>query len=396
VTYNFGFSFYIAVIALIILFALILKEEEAFEINQTFFLVWTIVLLVITLQQSRFSHILSINIAILCSYLFFKSKEKMKPSKKRSFILFMMIFLVIVPSLAIGTVMSLYDRSPSDDWYDSLVWMRENTPVTSYYDDPLEKPEYGVMSWWDYGNWIVYIAERPPIANNFLTGIDDSAHFFTTEDEEVASEILDDREARYVISDFEMGLYNRPVLGGLFISSGKFDSIAKLAGEDATRYYNLNRTPNSDFYNTMYARLHLFDGSNGMTPLNDTVIALGNYRLIYESRTGYESPQGEIKEVKIFEYLQGAKISGVTVPNTDITISTEVMTDQNRTFNYSKSVTSDEDGSFEFIVPYSTDGNPFNTRLSSPYEIVTNDLSAIVNVTEEEIKNGATVIVELL
>ncbi len=84
---------------------------------------------------------------------------------------------------------------------ETFKWLRENSPPTSYYYTPDKPAEYGVMSWWDYGNWILYISQRPVVANNFQTGIDDAAHFLTEPDEEAANEILSKRKVRFIITD---------------------------------------------------------------------------------------------------------------------------------------------------------------------------------------------------
>ena len=111
---------------------------------------------------------------------------------------------------------------PSDDWYDSLIWLRENTP------DPGKTPQYGIMTWWDYGNWILYISKRPVVANNFQIGGDEAARFFIEPDEALANKIMDMRKARYVVVDRRMGLNKfirteiKPVLKGTFFDYLEF------------------------------------------------------------------------------------------------------------------------------------------------------------------------------
>ncbi|MDY6964674.1 MAG: oligosaccharyl transferase, archaeosortase A system-associated [Halobacteriota archaeon] len=393
---NFVFSLYIAFIAFFVFIASKIKRKEAFRVNELFFVVWVVVIGLATFQQSRFSNHLAVVVAILCAYLFFKGTQSLKPSKKRKFLLFMIIFLIIPPNLLVGTAISLYQPFPSDDWYDSLVWMRENTPETSYYNNPVKRPEYGFMSWWDYGNWIIYVAQRAPVSNNFQTGINDSALFFTTKDEEIANQVLDKREVRYIVTDFDMGLYRRTMIQGIVDATGKFNFIARLAGENESEYFDLNKTPYEIYYETMYAKLHLFDGSSQETPLNDTVGALNQYRLIYESPNAFDSIQGEISEVKIFEYVRGAKIVGVVKPDTNVTISSDVITNQNRTFIYTKTVLSGENGSFEITVPYATIDTPYETKPTTPYTIIGEGVFKTVSVTEEEIINGAIISVELV
>ena len=58
----------------------------------------------------------------------------------------------------------------NQDWRESLEWMNASTPDTgvdyyTIYDrDTFSYPAtaYGVMSWWDYGHMITYIAQPDP------------------------------------------------------------------------------------------------------------------------------------------------------------------------------------------------------------------------------------------
>ena len=101
------------------------------------------------------------------------------------------------------------------DWRESLDWMANNTPATGvdyytiYNKDTFTYPNssYGVMSWWDYGHMITYIAKRIPNANPFQAGVsgpDGAAAFFMATNESTADTILDHDGTRYVITDIEM------------------------------------------------------------------------------------------------------------------------------------------------------------------------------------------------
>ena len=111
-------------------------------------------------------------------------------------------------------------------WQDSLEWLEASTPETSYYLEPSETPEYGVLSWWDYGNWIVYVGKRPAVSNNFQTGVEDSANFLLTDSEEEAKTIVEKLKVKYVMTDTLM-------------AEGKFSSITSLAGKEIGEYYEV-------------------------------------------------------------------------------------------------------------------------------------------------------------
>ncbi len=75
-------------------------------------------------------------------------------------------------------------------------------PKTFKYPDTA----YGIMSWWDYGHMITYIAKRIPNANPFQAGVSGTdgapASLCTFWNE--ANTILNHDGTKYVITDIEM------------------------------------------------------------------------------------------------------------------------------------------------------------------------------------------------
>ena len=113
------------------------------------------------------------------------------------------------------------------DWKEALVWMGNNTPDPGVDYLAIHDPKtfhyspqsYGVMSWWDYGHMITYIAKRIPNANPFQQGVagpDGSAAYFVATSEDTANRILDHDGTRYVVTDFAMA----------DIVTGKFHAMA--------------------------------------------------------------------------------------------------------------------------------------------------------------------------
>lgn len=206
--------------------------------------------------------------------------------------------VVFYPPLTTSLATAKYGGGPEYDWYESLAWMRNNTPEpgVSYYalykTPPVNRttgriedynyPEeaYSVISWWDYGNWIMRIAHRIPVANPFQQGIGGpigsgkpgACVFFVTTDKTSASEVADVLGVRYVVSDFMMAdvwssFYNK--YAAMTVWAGNFQKYNTLP------YY----------YNTMEARLHVFDGTRTEDVEGENISALAQYRLVHESPT---------------------------------------------------------------------------------------------------------------
>lgn len=397
-----------------------------------FFLLWSVFFAYLMLSQRRFSYLFAVNVAILTSYFLWvllesfnfetevrklvksepiprknavpalkagketKSKTKSK-SKINSPLLskknfqpdyfkivssLILIGLVFIPCIWAGVAFAKDEGFIDPVWKDSLTWLGTSSPETSYYLEPSGTPEYGVLSWWDYGNWIVYLAKRPAVSNNFQTGIDDSAHFFTTASEEEAKAIIEKLKVKYVITDNLM-------------AGGKFGSIVKLAGEDINKYVNIQTfngngglqtvaTAKKEFTETELYKLHELDGSN-----------LGNLRLVHENTIPEMNDTSS--DVKIFEFVPGARLSGTADPGQNITAILELSSNTGRKFTYQNEAVSDKNGSFEITVPYSTENTAGGVNALSAYSLNAGGNATVseIQVTEDDILKGNRVEVKI-
>ena len=361
-----------------------------------FFIVWTIVIISLMLFQRRFTYLFSINVAILTGYLIMaipgvsklgilgnKTKFRKKPNNLYVLAIVVVLAIIILPATSQSLSMAHNPYVVPSDWQESLVWLESNTPQTSYYSNPVEKPEYGVLSWWDYGNWIVYLGHRPAVANNFQTGVVEAARFFVTTDEDEANTILENRNVRYVITDINM-------------IKMKFQSIAQLGGEDYLNYYTIQTykvdsgtqttiVENDRFKNTVLTKLHVFNGAE-----------LGNLRLIHESNTT-KTQNPEVKYVKIFEFVKGAKISGFAEPHQIVYAITNVVSNRGREFKYYNTAVSNETGWYELTVSYSTVDAPYDTKAFTSYAVGVENGNFVtdISISEDDVVNGKGIRVDI-
>lgn len=92
----------------------------------------------------------------------------------------------------------------------------------------------------------------------------------------------------------------------------------------------------------------------------DTVPALRHYRLVHESPSNvFNTKTPDVKYVKVFEYVKGAHIKG------DGIIEVPVISNTGREFIYRQ-----ESINGEFIVPYSTTGNPYDVKTTGKYTVI--------------------------
>lgn len=358
------------------------RRSEGIRPGQLLLLVWSAGVLVLTFGQMRFLYISTIAMGILISILFFVVWDmalKGKALNRRPEALAAVLLMVLIMPTALETAAIIDEKEPmaKGDWCESLDWLSQHSSQTSYYDNPKEAPEYGVMCWWDYGNWIVYLARRPVVANNFQVGAVDSARFYLSESEDAATAILDERRSRYILIDYDMLFHKLP-------------SLVRWTNLSISRYIRLEEsdsklhvTPLPALLNTTMARLYLFDGAG-----------MSRFRLIHESHTilGVNSPMAM---VKIFEYVPGALIKIKVKAGSDHRVGAllNMTSNQGRIFTYTNEGMPGDNGEVDLAirVPYATESR-YGTHALGPYLIFCEDEKGVkmkeINVSEQDVLEG--------
>lgn len=386
---------FVAIVGLAVLgFRVYKKHDEA----ALLLLVWSVFAFAITVVQTRFTFLLSANVAILSGFVIVWIMDTLvskaygvlfnhdvgalrhlfgREIKYTQLIgVFLIVLVLLLPSINVTTAYAKSAQEISGDWKESLLWMKVNTPPTSNFNVSSDQiPEYGVLSWWDYGNWIIWFGHRPAVANNFQTGVSDAAQFFTSHNESDTVSIVRNRNVKYVMTDYEIA-----------DSYGKFQAIALLSGKGVDTFFTTQPqlsqsgqvtqqvVPNDLYYNTTVVRLQYYDG-NGYS----------HYRLVHESNSSVGTLGGtEIKYVKTFEYVNGTKIK--VTGNGNTTLSLNVTTNQNRTFNYTQSAF--VNGTHTFIVPYSTNWTSNGMQTGNAYNVTVGNSTKSIAVSESDVTSG--------
>jgi len=355
---NFTTSFFISFVSFAMLIYLVIKGKSA---DITLFLVWSIIMLMAALGQRRFGYYYAVNAALLTGYfswkmldlaglrkLLTKSKEvvgavkKFKKKEKRTrektrpktfmqprgvwvsviVVGIVIFFLVFFPNIPQAKLLgSRPNYVMNEGWYSSCLWLQEkddtgepNTPEP--FDDPdfyyelypprseFEYPEtaYGVMSWWDYGYFIMQIGHRIPNANPTQSGATRAGQFFTAQNESSANELADKFGSKYVMIDYAMSIT-------------KFYAMVEWAGGSVDEFYEVYYQSTQEgmlqgvilyypaYYQSTVARLYNFDGKavNATQPIVisyvDQVTSAGEkYKQIAsgQSFSSYEDAQAYV------------------------------------------------------------------------------------------------------
>jgi dolichyl-diphosphooligosaccharide--protein glycosyltransferase len=367
------------------------RSTDAERRGRIMLLLWALFSIIITFGQSRFLYLSSVYMGLMISILFFflldwAAKRSPAECHGRSteysrFLAALLLLLLVLPMVWDAASFAQSARPDvTGDWVDSLAWLKENSKNTSFFDSPQEKPEYSVMCWWDYGNWVLYLGERPVLANNFQAGALDASWFYLSESEERATSILDGWGCKYVFADYSL-IY------------GKLAALADWASEDVTSYMSgeydgsqYSIIPRERLFNTTLGKLYLLDGAG-----------MGHLRLIYESKTsiGESSVKSEVKlsEVKLFEYVPGALIRVRSGPDQKVAALVNMTSNQGRPYIYVHEAQAKGDY-FEIRVPYSTE-NRYGCHATSPYLIFSGNKTGLnttnIQVSEDDVINGKTI-----
>ncbi len=496
--YDFNWNFYISIFAIILLAYRVYRDDRSSELM---FLVWNAIMLWATFMEIRFTYYFAVNAALLTAFfagelfkLFgaqkfsenFKKKVKsldnipefvkknLNQTMMMSLIMILFIVVAIWPVTSLGQNITQIEAASGPggmpyEWYDALLWMSNHTPdpqgspvqsnfdyangtyaIPANYDsDHYNYPAsaYSVMSWWDYGNDIEYVANRIPVANPFQEGITEmnsttgAGPFFCSTDENQSIGMLDELNSRYVVIDNQM-------------ATGKFPAIQKWVNDETgwetqgqstylysdgqDMYQSSNTVPvildTDKWNNSIMNRLYYEDadgmshyrlvyesagpyyvnmkvisqqqgylGFNNPVPFNDLATAeqvynmYSNNVLAADSQAttyGYDA-RPPVKFVKIFEKVDGATITGSAPDGSNVTATLNLTTDYGRTFTYVQNATV-SNGVYSMIVPYPTepmkgDGYSYGIKPDGQYNVTYGTTTRSVNVTENAVISGGTI-----
>ena len=174
----------------------------------------------------------------MASYLIFWVAERVKPTVRWA-VIFIICLFTILPTVKNTIGVAALPQNITPGWYNALTWMRYNTPSQFesdvYYEvNVRETPSYGVLTWWDYGDWIIRIAHRVPTSNPMTWGVQGAFRFYPAQSTEDAESWIKDLKIRYVLVD---GGGTQTVLGEKAVNEsgqefiiGKFLTVLEVCG----------------------------------------------------------------------------------------------------------------------------------------------------------------------
>jgi dolichyl-diphosphooligosaccharide--protein glycosyltransferase len=357
-------------IALIALAAVLVRGIRRDEPATVLLAVWSVGILAATLGQNRFGYYFAVNVALLSGF-FTSSVLKwawsgaarraetpptpLPPAGKRKRgrkaparalstpvrpgtggrVHLWLLCVVVLGGLYIPNIPLAWARAgraftPGDEWMAALTWIRENTPepfgdpeaYTTRHPQPaagsrFDSPDgaYGILTWWEYGYWMMHAGRRIPSANGAQRGIDETAQFLVAQSPAAGSAILSELGLRYVLLDGSLPMWEQPDKSLV----GKALGLAGWAGLPGTAFLELvyGRDKQGrelpfyvfypEYYRTMLLRLYVYRGREYYPEKL--------YVMVYRDGRGPDgTPRKEVLEMRPFTDFAAAERFVATQP----------------------------------------------------------------------------------
>ena len=355
------------------------RSETARRPATVLLLVWAAVFFVLALAQERFANVFAPALALTVG----AAVEELRTLARRRFgrgarwaldagLLGLALAVLAPPALTYQALFaySRFAQKQAHGWVPpdsrrkvvvetAARWLRDASPPTRGFLDASLRPEYGVLTSWDDGHLVRYRAERPTVQDNFGSFADPrayelAAHYFDTEDEEVAYRTAQELGARYTVA------------------------TAQGSGQA------LPPSPKS-----VGRRLWRWLGNAG-----ESSPALARHRLIWVGDlSGQPRAIGTTAtdRVAIFEIVPGAVVEGDAEPGARVEFELRLQC-ASGPLRYRAAATASATGRYSLRVPYPTD-DPVSpeVRATGPYSLRSGGQSAELALREADVRAGAAV-----
>ena len=336
---NYGFFFF--------LFPIVLFSSIKRDINKdsaSLLKLWTIIIFLASNYQCRYIRILGIGSCIYVAFILFYCLNRYRDIFKNKLksltykILFIIFVLISVLVVRYTSMISLFIQNQNIrlSELEAYRWIKANTPFTSGYYDT-NKPEYGILSYWDFGHQINYFAHRPVIANNMQNGVKNMADIFSSKDEETAYKLCENLKVKYVFMTPDRVLFPTTI-----------DYWPAYKNQEPGPGYKAlpNNVERSKDYDKWF--FTWLNKSFGLMARGDFGVT-SHFRIIF----GNAERKSPSFSTLIFERVRGAKLTIKAKPNSNALVSLRFKV-RGKLLTYFKVAKVSDDGYASFTLPYSS------------------------------------------
>ena len=285
--------------------------------------VWALVVIVAAIGQRKWGYYLVINIALLTGIFIDEITSLIKSNVKATAMVVSVLFCLLPTSIIPRTNTATGGLNPpiviqmaslpnniSQDWVTTLKWLAYNTPdqFGIYGEDESNvrfavegdkilpeaeylkehpyyalssriEPKYGILTWWDYGHWIIRESHRVPTSNNAFWGNTGMFRFYASIRPEEAEAWIKDANIKYIIVSRDL-VSNLTYIGGSYLETyGKLPTVAQIC--------NLKLPEESDYpdFQSWYTEWSGYLQSTMAFRLYTGKDVPSNYNLLYSNDT---------------------------------------------------------------------------------------------------------------
>jgi dolichyl-diphosphooligosaccharide--protein glycosyltransferase len=249
------------------------------KIDWIIVLVWSIVIFLAMTSMKRWAYYAAIPMSVMAAYIcwvFCKNIAALETTKGKAFspgtILILVVLismLSIVPFLQMVPTYANSVRSGqiSPGWREAIEWLKttpdpiENGYTAMYSEATYPDTAYGVMTWWDYGYWILREGHRitysdPGGGNRRFCG-----WFLSTNNMTEAMEAIESMKIKYIIIDYSMTTgKNYSIVQHAAERAIDFQEPFKIYYDHRTGSYNQMQINYISYYQELMVRLYNFNG----------------------------------------------------------------------------------------------------------------------------------------
>jgi len=338
---------------------------------------WITLMLLLAFRQIRFIRWLTVGSGIFLAvsyHLLWRLMNLEFAREKQRVILLLLFFLPLFVLQSVqGYFVNLNVSTLSKEQVEAFNWIRDNTPETSgYYDD--DKPEYGILSYWDEGNFIGYYARRPSVVNNAMWGYKTMADVFSSKTEEEALRLCEKYRIRYIyMSTFRIFPEETYKYWSTFKSLPEKPEY--VLGYDVK---TSNENSEDFFYKWLRDNLAITPRAGFKTG--------SHFRVVY----GAKSDSQTMSPYVLFEKVSGARLNMANHNASEIVVSIGLTIGEIE-FLYKKKCLAKE--MTEVILPYSTDYTRGRIQTEPFYKIAIKDADGVeklakLSVSESDVLDG--------
>lgn len=291
----FGILFFAMLVGIGMLLYRVIKYKHG---QDTLLLTWTVVMLVLTLIMRRWAYYFAVNVVILSAFSFvivLKTLIVIKNQinvRRLVFACVIGVAFVVVPFIRndIGIARNEHNYV-SKGWQEVSEFLRNELTESQdaeYYKvwndgDVITTPI--VLSWWDYGYYLVRESHMRVLSHGGGFGQSDVAKLLLSDDANIVQR-LKELNVKYIVIDNRMTVEY-------------FYAIVNLAGDDMQQYYRNDSISKmivraSKYYDTLLARLYLFNDIYGI----DLVYTSSKLAFVPSDKKWVTTA---IQEVKVFK-----------------------------------------------------------------------------------------------